>query len=128
MARFYLDNDVPVALAASLTSLGHSATHTQQLRRERANDAEQLATSVQRAAVFVTNNGRDFILLNRAWNLWSTLRGGLPPHQGILILRHATFPHGEWAEQIERMVSGTPDLENRVYRWHSGTTNWQHVQ
>ncbi len=120
MATFYLDNDVPVALAAELRGLGHSADHTRDLGGQRACDALQLVTAVSSMAILLTLNGRDFKLLQDAWYLWPIAWQTTARHFGILVLPQRRLPLDTWAQEIDTFVQQrAAGLENRLHHWRS---------
>ncbi len=80
MARFYLDENVPPALASALHQYGHTATTTDEAERKGAPDHGQLWHTATIGAILLTGNAWDFYLLNDAWALWGVSRS----HPGIL--------------------------------------------
>jgi len=66
MAAFYLDEDVPEALATLLVALGHTATTTRGVNRKGLPDYAQLWHAMLRDWVFITLNRKDYLLLHGA--------------------------------------------------------------
>ena len=71
MPSFYLDHDLDRRVPAALEAYGYSVVRTRELGLERAGDATQVLRASQDNRIFVTHNGRDFKLLQRAWRLWA---------------------------------------------------------
>ncbi len=119
MVAFYLDNDVSLNIAAALFRLTHTATTAHALGLHSANDAEQLLTAVQRGAILVTHNYRDFLLLHRAWLRWRTAGAGyaLPEHPGILSIPQQRWTDDEAAHELDTFTQTNPALPNMLYQW-----------
>src|SRR4051812_1845872 len=86
MARFYLDEDVPVALSAILTANGHPTTTTVQAGNLHIWDADQLLYATEHDLILVTHNRGDYRALHEGWVRWSQQWQVEKVHSGILIL------------------------------------------
>ncbi|HEY7068272.1 MAG TPA: DUF5615 family PIN-like protein [Chloroflexota bacterium] len=122
MAAFYLDNDVSVDLADLLRAEGHAVYVTRDLGAAAHNDAQQLlsATTTYKA-LLVTHNYKDFLLLNRAWLLWSAHWQQTEAHAAILVLEQAD--EAALARHIADFVGLGWPLENALYRYRA-STHW----
>ncbi len=118
MAAFYLDNDVPLALARELRGLGHRVASTRGRGLQRAGDEAQLLTAADRAEVLVTCNRNDFFLLHDAWLRWSRAWPVTAPprHAGIVIIPQDWLPDVA-ARELDALVSGPSALTDRCYRY-----------
>lgn len=88
MATFYLDEDVPLALAHALQVLGHVATTTDDAGRKHMPDHDQLWYAMGQRAILITANARDYYFLSDAWTMW-----GVPhTHPGVIALASPTPP------------------------------------
>lgn len=125
MADFYIDNDVATQVANELRKLGHQAVATRNLQLSRSSDAEQLLTAATNRWILATHNKRDFILLQRAWRLWSQAWQVTPVHQGILILPQRQ-PAPVLARLLDLHVSSAEPLENMIYEYQGGK-GWVHL-
>jgi hypothetical protein len=72
VAAFYLDNDVSERLWHLLRIQGHQVFLTKDQHPTRVPDEHQLVTALDLKAHLVTHNYRDFVLLHRAWLLWTS--------------------------------------------------------
>jgi hypothetical protein len=115
MAAFYLDEDVPEALASLLTAGGHRATTARIEGRKGVADDAQLWHAALNRWTFVTLNRRDYQMLHGAWRHWSVPR----QHAGILVLPHvprADLP--ALSAAIDALVSDpSAVLANGFYTW-----------
>ena len=120
MASFYADS-----VAAELFRLGHAATTAHTLGLLRSHDAQQLLTAVQHGWTFITCNGRDFLLLHRAWVLWPRALGltPIPEHLGILVIPQQPGRVPAIAREIDALVKANRPLRNTLYTW-SPTAGW----
>lgn len=118
MATLYTDHNVAISIATLLTSKGHQVTIARDLGLERATDEMQLLTALERGAILITANRKDFEMLHRAWVSWSILR----PHAGIIIFDQRGQPAAV-AESIDTLLSGSPQMVNTLRRWSSN--RWQ---
>lgn len=141
MARFYVDNDVSLRLAAVLDSRGHDVVTTRALGRQTAGDHEQLWLAATMRRVLLTHNLRDYLLLHGAWRLWfpALMHAGpvsvriwrvrgrawlahTPVHAGIVVLPQRQ-PVDFLAEHLHALLAQSGALTNRLYRLHQAT--WQ---
>lgn len=121
MARFYTDNDVPVALADRLRAEGHDATATRDMHLQRADDDAQLSLAAQRGWILVTHNRKDFRLLHDAWRRWGRDWGVTPRHPGILIVPQRSAE--ELIALVRDFLTLALPLENELYEW-SPAAGW----
>ncbi len=80
MARFLIDEDLPILLASLLRQRGHAAHHIQELNLRGSSDARVYAAAQEREAVVVTGDS-DF---------GNLLRFPLGSHFGIAVIRYPT--------------------------------------
>ena len=97
---FYIDNDLPIRVAASLQGLGYLATTTRDLHFRRATDDEQLYVAAEASRVIVTHNERHFVLLHDAWQRWSTAWNVQPKHGGIIVVPQARRYGLDWTAEL----------------------------
>lgn len=119
MAQLYLDEDVPVAVAALLAAAGHPARTTVAAGRLGRWDAEQLLYAADQGWTLVTHNRRDYHALHEAWLTWSPRWQDPRPHAGILILDQGErLTAGDYAAALLALLGGeAPTLTNRAYDW-----------
>lgn len=124
MARFYIDNDVPVQLAEELQAWGHVALHTRdQPGMNVARDSHQFFFAVQGDYVLVVHNRKDFVLLHDAWRRWMGAWCGDRAHPGILIVPQHV-PAATLAQAIHDHVTSGVTLTNQLYEW-SPAAGWR---
>jgi hypothetical protein len=70
MARFYVDEDVALLLAHSLSQAGHDALTTRDAGRLGAGDHLHFLYAVQERRILITHNVSSFSLLHLAWLAW----------------------------------------------------------
>lgn len=80
MARFLIDEDLPVVLASLLREQHHAAEHIREIGLRGSGDALVYATAQERHAVIVTGDG-DF---------GNLLRFPLGVHFGIVVIQYPT--------------------------------------
>ena len=117
MADFYVDHDVSVEVGDLLREQGHTAHVARDIGATTHNDAQHLLAATETfAAVLVTHNFKDFLLLHRAWRLWTAQWQLSYEHAGILVL-----PHGPEPTSLQRLLGflqlGWP-TRNMLYRYH----------
>jgi hypothetical protein len=122
MAAFYLDEDVPEALATLLVALGHTATTARAANRKGLPDYAQLWHAALHGWVFITLNRKDYALLHRAWRLW----GVAQQHPGILIAPHVPRANlAGLATAIDALgANPAPVLANTLFAW-TATAGWK---
>lgn len=122
MAAFYLDEDVPEALAPLLAGVGHRATTTRIEGHKGVPDYVQLWHAALHGWIFVTLNRKDYLLLHGAWQHWGVPR----QHAGILVLPHvprADLP--ALAAAIDALVSSPLIVQgNALYSW-TASAGWR---
>lgn len=121
MVAFYLDNDVSLGLVPLLEHRGHTTQTARDLGLTTAGDDAQLLEAVQRQAILLTYNRKDFELLHDAWRTWAPALGlEMPPHPGILALAHA--PVLEQIEAVDALSRGETieALVNQMLFWSHG--------
>ena len=121
MAAFYLDNDVPTALARELRGQAHRAATTRGRGLGRAGDDEQLVVAAQHNEIFVTCNRSDFFLLHDAWLRWAGIwaLSPVPEHSGILVIPQ-DWPPDLAAHEIDLFVTRRGSFPNQCYRYRMG--------
>jgi hypothetical protein len=118
VADFSLDENVSERTADVLDELGHDVVTARQLRSKGIDDARQLTLAARFGRTFVTYNHRDFLLLHRAWRLWShdwsaTARAW---HAGILILLQPPLLAADRAAHLlDRIVQDGGPVANRFF-------------
>lgn len=120
MPSFYLDEDMPVALANLVRVQGHTATTTRAEGRLGNPDPAQLLLAADRAMIFVTHNRTDFALLHEAWLTWTQGWGAARSHAGIIVLgRVRPKPPEEYAAHIGDLLRDVRQpLVDTFFRWH----------
>lgn len=123
MARFYLDEDVPVAVASFLSGAGHPTRATVTVGRLGRWDADQLLYAADRGWTIVTHNRRDYRALHEGWLAWSPRWREPHPHAGILTLdKGHRLTAGDYASTILALLAtGDLTLANRTYDWFAGS-------
>lgn len=127
MADFSLDENVSERTADVLGTLGHDVMTARQLRSKGIDDARQMTLAVRLGRIFVTYNHRDFLLLHRAWRLWSHDWGATERarHAGILILLQPPLLAADGAAHLlDRIVREGGPIANRCFAW-SPDADWQ---
>ncbi|MGH2409140.1 MAG: DUF5615 family PIN-like protein [Chloroflexota bacterium] len=122
MAVFYLDEDVPEAIALLLVGFGHRAITTRAEGRKGIPDYAQLWHAALHDWIFVTLNRKDYLLLHGAWQHWGVPRR----HGGILILAHVpriNLP--TLAAEIDTLVLNSSMIgDNAVFGW-TASAGWR---
>jgi hypothetical protein len=120
MARFFLDENVPVRLARMLQDRDQEVlTVRGSLMRGNSDDA-LLVYAVEHDYIFVTRNKDDFVLLHGAWVRWSWRWGVSESHPGILITPH-NQPIDDIADDIVDFVETIPEsrFRNGLWEWEA---------
>lgn len=126
MADFYLDHNVATELGRLLVGLGHTSRTADELGLAAADDDEHLLLASENGWIFVTNNKKDFTLLNGAWNRWAAAWGVAPQHAGILVMPQEStdfLPRSIVAQAIDDLVRSVA-LSNACYQWRP-SSGWQ---
>jgi hypothetical protein len=115
MARFYVDEDVALLLAHSLSQAGHDALTTRDAGRLGAGDHLQFLYAVQERRILITHNVSDFSLLHLAWMAWPRDERAPQSHPGILVA--AQEPAERVAAAIGGLLTRGGSLADSLYRW-----------
>jgi len=120
MARFYLDEDIPLALADLLRVNGHTVTTTRDERRLGSLDPEQLLFAANGGLTLVTHNRKDFARLHEAWLIWARDWGVARSHAGIIVLGRARGKSpAEYAALVRDLLTDSQlSLPDTFHRWH----------
>ena len=127
MARFHLDHNVAYRIAMGLSGLGHDVVTAYSLGLDGADDDVHLLASARDDRILVTNNGKDFLLLHKAWRRWSQAWGVARSHAGILIIPQ--WPHlaPDLAVQAIHSIQARVPLANELYAYDWQTLHdWEH--
>lgn len=102
--RLYLDEDVPVQIAAPLRRAGFDVLTTREAGRLQAEDPDQLAFAAREGRVLITLNRDDFVRFTKQF----AAEGA--PHAGVLILSRsfARGDYGSMARAIDRYLREHP--------------------
>jgi hypothetical protein len=120
VADFSFDENVSEDTAHALSELGHDVLTTRQAGNKGLDDVRQLTLAVRLGRIFVTYNRRDFLLLHRAWRLWSHEWGvsGHARHNRILILvQPPRLAPDRAAFLLDRFVADQGAIANHVFAW-----------
>jgi hypothetical protein len=134
VARFYTDEDIPLALGPLLAAGGHDVVTTRALGRAGVHDGDQLLFAARDGRALITHNEADYVLLHQAWQLWAGAWRNWPPtapgapmaaapgHGGILVLPQAhslarAVRLERWRQAIEELVASGRPLDNELYAW-----------
>ncbi len=126
MARFYLDEDVPVTLSAILAANGHPSITTVQAGNLHVWDAAQLLYAADNQRILVTHNRGDYRALHEGWVHWSSRWHTQQPHGGILILGKGNqrLTVADYAQAILAFLQMTPvSIENMTFDWFAPPRN-----
>jgi hypothetical protein len=127
VARFYLDNDVSLALASQLNQLGHDAVTARDQGASHAGDYEQLLISAQLQRVLITHNERHFRDLHSTWLLWLPHFGVNAEHEGILVIpQPPRVRRIDLAFEIDGLVRQHAHMANALLVWR-GPGEWDSV-
>jgi len=92
---------------------GHEVTHALDLARGQ-SDPRQFLNALDRSAVLVTQNASDFILVQRAWRLWTQRWGVDQRHPGIIGVPVWLAP--KMRDEIHQVLALAP-LDNEMFVW-----------
>jgi hypothetical protein len=117
VVAFYVDNDVSFRLGPLLRERGHHITYTHTRGEMRAGDERQLLTALDLQASLITHNYADFVLLHRAWHLWTARWKITEPHPAIIVLLqgHESF----LSQQMDALLLAGEPIVNRLYRYRA---------
>lgn len=121
MARFYLDECVPLPLVQLLTQHGHDVAAAMPLGLRGRNDPFHFKYAVEQRRILITTNQSDFRLLHR---FWITLQswGVLPsPHHGILSTAIRYLDEHTFAQAITDHLAQRETLSNVFWMWDPAT-------
>ena len=121
MAAIYTDNDVSLRTAELLEAMGHEIFTTRARGRSSASDAEQWTISAINNWIFVTHNRKDYVLLQDAWERWSTLWEIRPTYSGVLIIPQAWLAERA-SREVDRCILARSDVANNVLEADSDGT------
>jgi hypothetical protein len=117
VVAFYVDNDVSLRLGPLLGQRGHHVTYTLSRGATRAGDEQQLLTALDLQASLLTHNYADFVLLHRAWHLWTARWKITEPHLAIIVLLQG---HESYlSQQIDTLLLAGEPVVNRLYRYRA---------
>jgi predicted nuclease of predicted toxin-antitoxin system len=107
VARLYADENVPLALAEALRSLGHDVLTVREAGydNQRISDADVLLFAITTGRALLTLNRRDFIRLHRQ----------MPDHRGVIICTEDSDTQGQ-AERIHSALESAGDLAGVLLR------------
>jgi len=127
VARFYLDNDVALALASRLLELGHDAVTARDQGASHAGDYEQLLISTDLDRVLVTHNERHFRDLHSTWRLWLPHFGVRAQHAGILIIpQPPRTGHIDIAGEVNALTERHSELASSLWLWRAAS-DWGQI-
>lgn len=120
MAAFYLDEDIPLALADLLRVDGHTVTTTRDEHRLGSPDPEQLLFAANGGLTLVTHNRKDFARLHEAWLIWARDWEVARSHAGIIVLGRARGKSpAEYAVLLRDLLAAARwPLADTFHRWH----------
>lgn len=127
MARLYVDHNVSRWVVTALRAIGHSVVTAREQGLHQAGDEENLLFATRTDRIVVTHDVADFMMLHRAWLLWSSEWGVNPSHPGILVVYQSIRP--VMAQEVDQFLHRRLALTNRLYRWRpsDGWTLYQPV-
>jgi hypothetical protein len=123
VASIYLDADVDQANEMPFLVRGHEVLTTKQAGRLRAHDDEQLAFAAETRRIFITHNGKDYLLLQRAWRHWSDLWNVTPRpiHSGILVIpQQSPLAIEQIALEVDAFIRSGIQLATRYFDFSVG--------
>ena len=120
MAAFYTDHNVGAPLVQLLRGSGHDVVTAYDVGLPGAYDEQHLLVAARAGRTLITHNRDDFLLLHRAWQLWSGEWQVRAQHAGVLIIRQ-TLTFARMAQEIEVVLGFGVPLANRLYDWRPST-------
>lgn len=128
MIRFYLDNDVSLALARQLSELGHDAPTAREQGASHAGDYEQLLLSTELQRVLITHNERHFKDLHATWRLWLPRFDVPAQHGGILVIpQPPRAGQIDMSEELDGLTQQRTTFANELWLWRT-TSAWDLVE
>jgi hypothetical protein len=124
MAHFYLDENIPVDLAAVLTRFSHDVVHAYDWGNLSISDPQHLSIAADAGRILITYNRRDFEVLHQFWtalNAWGILERS---HAGILAPWGQVTPD-LWANLVHDFVSQGQSLNNQMWVWWRQQGDWR---
>jgi hypothetical protein len=118
----YFDHNVSRVFAESLRFRGFGITTARELGLERATDAKQFLTAVERGWVLVTHNERHYEELHDAWYRWGHHWRVYQPHPGIITL--PAQPIAFIQPLLLTLLAETTDFTRKLFVWRF-STGWQ---
>jgi hypothetical protein len=115
----FADHNVSRRITDRLRVSGHVVTLAGDERLARAHDEALFLLAARRQLVVLTHDREDFLLLHRAWQLWSADWGIARDHSGILAMEQG--PPDRLVAEIESFLQTSLALTNRLYAWRSAT-------
>lgn len=117
MAAFYVDENVAIAAARFIASLGHDAVTARDRGAVNTPDYELLLTAAIEGRVFITHNADDLQLLHGAWLRWTQAWGVQAQHSGILIVEQRLRLNARnIGTEVDRFVQHYSPFPNSLYR------------
>lgn len=106
--RFYLDEDIDVALEQALINRGVEAVSTLKAGKIGNTDEEQLSFAKSEKRITVTHNVRDFVILHKKF------LDNDRTHSGIIVSDQ--LPIGTLLKRVMKLwfTLGAKDMENRI--------------
>jgi hypothetical protein len=132
VVAFFLDENVALRLAHELSEAGFDAFSANQAHKG-LDDACLMIVATNLERVLVTTNTSAFLLLHRAWTVWS-IAWNLDPqprHAGLLLFHTASgYDARRMADEISDFVQERDevfDLTNRAFAWNF-CSGWREVR
>lgn len=117
MATLLLDENVAIAAARFLDTLGHDAVTARDQNAMNAPDYELLLNAANEGRIFVTHNASDPQLLHGAWLRWTQSWGVQVQHSGILIIEQRLQLDARGiGNVVDQFIDHHTALSNRLYR------------
>jgi hypothetical protein len=116
MADLYTDNDVSIPLVNRLQLSGHDVVTVRDLGTRKAGDDEHLLTAAVQRRIFITHNGRDFLLHHNAWRRWAAAWGATAQHAGVLVIPQRV-PIARLEIEILALLASAHAMANILYHW-----------
>jgi len=128
VARFYLDNDVPLTFALELTRLEHDAITAREMDAPHAGDYEQLLISTEYERILITHNERHFKELHSTWRLWLPHFGVDARYAGIRVIPQPPRSRRiNLAQEIHGLIASRVEIVNSLWTWRTVGT-WDLIE